>query len=70
MKTNSLILISCLLFVSTLAGAQAKYDKMLAASELAYETGDYKKAISNLGKFKKKAFKKLGQQNVYTPRYY
>ncbi len=43
---------------------------MVAASEVAYETGDYKKAISNLEKFKKKAFKKLGQQNAYTVQYY
>jgi len=70
MKTNSLIPLACLIFVSSLAGAQAKYDKMVAASEVAYETGDYKKAISNLEKFKKKAFKKLGQQNPYTPTYY
>jgi len=70
MKTHSLILIVCLIFVSLLASAQAKYDKMLAASEVAYESGDYKKAISNLEKFKKKAFKKLGQQNPYTPTYH
>ncbi|HEV8515943.1 MAG TPA: tetratricopeptide repeat protein, partial [Cyclobacteriaceae bacterium] len=70
MKPNSLILFSCLLFAPLLASAQAKYDKMVAASETAYEMGDYKKAISNLEKFKKKAFKKLGQQNSYTPTYY
>jgi len=70
MKIDSLILIVCLIFVSLLADAQAKYDKMVAASEAAYETGDYKKAISSLEKFKKKAFKKLGPQNAYTPTYY
>src|SRR6185295_1793336 len=70
MKPNSLILFSCLIFASLLACAQAKYDKMVAASETAYEIGDYSKAISNLEKFKKKAFKKLGQQNSYTPTYY
>ncbi|MBS1486711.1 MAG: CHAT domain-containing protein [Bacteroidetes bacterium] len=50
--------------------AQAKYDKMVKSAETAYEVGDYKKAISNIEKLKSKAFKKLGQQNQYTPIYY
>src|SRR6478736_1331275 len=70
MKPNRLTPLLFLIFASLLASAQAKYDKMVAASEIAYETGDYKKAISNLEKFRKKAFKKLGQQNSYTPIYY
>ncbi|MCW5911464.1 MAG: CHAT domain-containing protein [Cyclobacteriaceae bacterium] len=60
-----------LLWISpALAVAQAKYDKMLTKVEASYTTGNYSKAISGLNKFKKKAFKKLGQQNVYTPTYY
>jgi CHAT domain-containing protein len=70
MKTINLVLFACLIFVTWNLRAQSKYDKMVAASEVAYETGDYKKAISNLEKFKSKAFKKLGQQNPYTPTYY
>ncbi|MBS1681145.1 MAG: CHAT domain-containing protein [Bacteroidetes bacterium] len=50
--------------------AQAKYDKAIKATEVSYEAGDYKKAISRLEKFKKKAFKKLGTQNKYTATYY
>jgi CHAT domain-containing protein len=50
--------------------AQAKYDKLLNKAEASYTSGNYSKAISGLNKFKKKAFKKLGQQNVYTPTYY
>ncbi len=49
---------------------QAKYDKMLKSAETTFEAGNYAKALSSLEKFKKKAFKKLGQQNVYTPTYY
>jgi len=62
-----------LIFVLLAGGqvlGQAKYDKMINKAEASYETGDYAKAISNLNKFKKKAFKKLGQQNAYTPTYY
>ncbi|MBN8577414.1 MAG: CHAT domain-containing protein [Cytophagales bacterium] len=50
--------------------AQAKYDKMLTKAEANYNSGNYNKAISGLEKFRKKAFKKLGQQNVYVPTYY
>ena len=50
--------------------AQSKYDKMIATAEAAYKSGDYESALSALEKFKKKAFKKLGQQNQYTPTYY
>jgi len=62
-----------LLIITTCFGetlGQSKYDKMLKAAETSYETGDYKKAISSLEKFKSKAFKKLGKHNVYTPAYY
>lgn len=70
MKTFRFIPFVCLFFAVQHSPAQAKYDKMVNAAEVAYETGDYKKAIANLEKFKKKAFKKLGQQNPYTPTYY
>jgi len=60
-----------LLWISpALVMAQAKYDKLLNKAEASYTTGNYSKAISGLNKFKKKTFKKLGQQNVYTPTYY
>lgn len=60
-----------LLWISpALVVAQAKYDKLLNKAEASYTTGNYSKAISGLNKFKKKAFKKLGQQNVYTPTYF
>ncbi|MFO0267132.1 MAG: hypothetical protein ACK51D_09320, partial [Cyclobacteriaceae bacterium] len=52
------------------AQAQAKYDKMIAAAEAAYKSGDYKKAIASLGKFQKKAAGKLGKSNKYTPAYH
>lgn len=70
MRTIILIIFTCLIFMPPCVRGQAKYDKMVAAAEVAYETGDYKKAIANLEKFKKKAFKKLGQQNAYTAQYY
>lgn len=50
--------------------AQDKYQKMINKAEGLYKTGDYKGAFSALEKFKKKATKKLGQQNQYTPTYY
>ncbi len=59
-----------LALTSKKASAQSKYDKAIQAAEVIYETGDYKKAQSSLDKFKKKAFKKLGQQNQYTSTYY
>jgi CHAT domain-containing protein len=73
MKSNSFI--SFLLFVLPLLSvsqlfAQSKYDKALQTAEATYETGDYKKALSQLEKFKKRAFKKLGQQNPYTATYF
>jgi len=70
MKTLRLFLTLFLTLGSICIFAQAKYDKMVKASETAYDLGDYKKAISNLEKLKKKGFKKLGQQNQYTPLYY
>ncbi len=63
-------LIGFLFLITTLATAQSKNDKAIAAVEATYETGDYKKATASLEKFKKKAFKKLGQQNAYTVKYY
>lgn len=63
-------LIGFLFLITTLATAQSKNDKSIAAVEATYETGDYKKATASLEKFKKKAFKKLGQQNAYTVKYY
>ena len=59
-----------LFLITAFATAQSKYDKSIAAVEATYETGDYKKATASLEKFKKKAFKKLGQQNAYTVKYY
>lgn len=71
MKRIYLIVFGTLLLLCNRhAQSQPKYDKMISAAEAAYKTGDYNKAISNLEKFKKKAFKKLGQQNAYTPTYY
>src|SRR5271154_1059133 len=70
MKKYSLILLAFLFLAVRLSVGQPKYDKMINASEVAYELGDYKKAISNLEKLKKSAFKKLGQQNAYTTTYY
>ncbi|GHN00932.1 hypothetical protein WSM22_24210 [Cytophagales bacterium WSM2-2] len=71
MKTSNLFLLGGLLLaISGQVASQAKYDKAINATEKSYEAGDYKKAISGLEKFKKKAFKKLGQQNPYTTRYY
>ncbi len=69
MRALSLIIFTFLIFEAQPSRGQAKYDKMVAAAEVAYETGNYKKAISNLEKFKKKAFPKLGQQNPYTVTY-
>jgi hypothetical protein len=50
--------------------AQTKEEKAIQAAEKIYETGDYKKAQGSLDKFKKKTFKKLGNQNQYTATYY
>src|SRR5258706_1311248 len=70
MKTCKLILLVLLIgSASSPTIAQAKYDKMIMAAETAFEIGDYKKATSDLEKFKSKAFKKLGQENAYTPVY-
>jgi hypothetical protein len=66
-------LVSTLMLVFSISAfvfPQSKYDKMIAAAEVSYEAGNYKKAMSSLEKFKKKAFKKLGQQNEYTPTYH
>ena len=59
-----------LLIIASLATAQSKNDKAIAAVETIYETGDYNKATAALEKFKKKSFKKLGEQNPYLVRYY
>ena len=66
---KALTLFSFSLFLFTAALGQAKYDKMYAKAEVAYETGDYKGAESALEKFYSKAAKKLGKQNKYTPTY-
>ncbi len=65
-----LLFIGLILTVSGQCFSQAKYDKSVKATETSYEIGEYRKAISGLEKFKKKAFKKLGQQNAYTAKYY
>ncbi len=70
MKTFKLFPFLCLLFVGSIAVGQAKYDKLVNAAEIYYETGDYKKATAKLEKLKRKAFKKLGNENPYTPVYY
>jgi CHAT domain-containing protein len=67
---NPVRLIGFLLFVTSAALSQNKYDKSIASIEKTYETGDYNKAISALLKFKKKASKKLGEQNPYLVTYY
>ncbi|MBS1505693.1 MAG: CHAT domain-containing protein [Bacteroidetes bacterium] len=69
MKTFQFALLLCFTVAFSSLLGQAKYDKMVKASEVAYEAGDYNKAIANLEKFKKKAFKKLGEQNAYTVKY-
>src|ERR1041385_5062526 len=71
MRSFKLCLFISLIFAaSSQCFSQAKYDKAIKATETLYESGDYGKAISGLEKFKKKAFKKLGQQNAYTAKYY
>lgn len=71
MKRFSFFALTLILLFSTLVGlSQSKYEKILRDAETNYEAGNYSKAMSSLAKFKKKAFKKLGQQNVYTPTYY
>lgn len=67
-KKHYLLLI--LFFLSHLAFSQSKWDKMINKAEASYEVGDYAKANSGLAKFNKKASKKLGKQNEYTPTYY
>lgn len=70
-RINLPLILAFLLLASTsIVYAQSKYDKMITAAETAYKSGDYEKALGALEKFKKKAFKKLGQQNQYTPTYY
>jgi len=71
MKTHKQTLFLVLILMASIKSfGQPKYDKMVMTAEASYEAGDYKKAISNLEKFKKKAFKKLGLENAYTPTYY
>jgi len=64
-----LLILLILVYAGSVFG-QKKYDKILAKEEVNYEAGNYSKAFGDLAKFQKKAFKKLGQQNVYTPTYY
>jgi hypothetical protein len=70
LHTSLFVLVFLSLICVSQSVGQAKYDKMLKAAETNYEAGNYSKAFSGLEKFKKKAFKKLGQQNVYTPTYF
>jgi len=65
-----LVLIGLISLMYSELMSQAKYDKAIKATEDKYETGDYRKAISALEKFKAKAFKKLGPQNAYTANYH
>ncbi len=58
-----------LVLTSVAALAQSKYDKMISKAEASYAIGDYAKASKFLAKFDKKATKKLGKQNEYTPKY-
>ncbi|MEP2671295.1 MAG: CHAT domain-containing tetratricopeptide repeat protein [Cyclobacteriaceae bacterium] len=60
-----------ILFVACqVAFAQSKWDKMIGKAEASYTIGDYAKANKYLAKFNKKASKKLGKQNEYTPTYF
>ncbi len=70
MKHNQYFLFLLILLGYGEVMGQGKYDKMLKTAEVSYEAGNYAKALSSLEKFKKKAFKKLGQHNPYTPTYH
>jgi CHAT domain-containing protein len=59
-----------LLVAGQIAFAQSKWDKMIGKAEASYTIGDYVKANKYLAKFNKKATKKLGKQNEYTPTYF
>lgn len=59
-----------LLMVGQVSLAQSKWDKMIGKAEASYTIGDYAKANKFLAKFNKKATKKLGKQNEYTPKYF
>src|ERR1051325_2881777 len=67
MKIRLFLLLMC---VPLLIVAQSKNEKFLKKAEASYATGDYKKAFSNLEKFRKRVNKKLGTPNEYTPVYY
>jgi CHAT domain-containing protein len=69
MKVIGLLMLLMGLSISS-SVAQSKNDKALIGIEEKYTTGDYAGAIKALDKWKKKAFKKLGQQNAYTPTYF
>ena len=58
------------LVAGQIAFAQSKWDKMIGKAEASYTIGDYAKANKYLAKFNKKATKKLGKQNEYTPTYF
>jgi len=70
MTSKAHIFFILVLFLSQGAHAQSKWDKMIGKAEASYKIGDYTKANKNLAKFNKKATKKLGKQNEYTPTYY
>lgn len=59
-----------LLIIGQIAFAQSKWDKMIGKAEASYTIGDYAKANKFLAKFNKKATKKLGKENEYTPTYF
>lgn len=67
---KSVKIFACLFLMASLAFAQSKLDKAIKAVETAYEIGDYGKATSLLEKFKKKNFKKLGDNNPYLIKYH
>lgn len=70
MTSKTRISFIILLISSQMAFAQSKWDKMIEKAEASYYIGDYAKANKNLAKFNKKASKKLGKQNEYTPTYF
>lgn len=70
MIRNIRLLLIILLFTTQMVVAQSKWDKMIDKAEASYVIGDYAKANKNLAKFNKKATKKLGKQNEYTPTYH
>jgi CHAT domain-containing protein/tetratricopeptide (TPR) repeat protein len=69
MNTRPIVLLFLVLCVS-IASAQKKYEKRINKSKAQYEKGEYEKAFKTINKMHKKAAKKFGLQNQYTPTYY